>query len=304
MEHDTLRRDELRDWFARVIRARATGAASAWLDKARAAVAARPPHANTVLGFYSGAGRRVGKSALTLALAERAEWERLVPGMVIDHWGLDEAARAWLLLSLTHLDADAYQSLAHQAYELGDSREQEGWLRALVLLPACERFRDVAIDACRTNIKPLFEAIACENPYPARHFPELNFNQLVLKSLFMGVEVMRISALESRLNAELSRMANDFASEREAAGRPVPVDIWIVIGPHADAAALNRLLRHGRGPDPLHRANAAAGLGLRGDDALRTTLEGWKREEREPKVIAALDAALHRLDLARKSAAS
>ncbi len=82
-----------------------------------------------------------------------------------------------------------------------------------------------AVDACRTSIQPLFEAIACDNPYPAGHFPELNFNQMVLKALFNGVALSRIVGLQGRLNPEMSRMAGDYAAERRAAGRAVPADI-------------------------------------------------------------------------------
>jgi hypothetical protein len=86
-------------------------------------------------------------------------------------------------------------------------------------------FLDTAIDACRTNIIPLFEAIACENPYPAKYFPELNFNQMVLKCLFNRIAVSRIVGLESRLNEQLSRMADNYARELNAAGREVSEDI-------------------------------------------------------------------------------
>ena len=75
----------------------------------------------------------------------------------------------------------------------------------------------------------IFEAIACENPYPARHFPELNFNQMVLKAAFNGVALARVVGLSSRLNAELARMASDYASERRAAGRSVPADLGLVM---------------------------------------------------------------------------
>jgi hypothetical protein len=76
----------------------------------------------------------------------------------------------------------------------------------------------------------VFEAIACENPYPAAHFPELNFNQMVLKALFTGVALERVIGLDGRVTPELARMANDYASERRAAGRSVPADIWRVTG--------------------------------------------------------------------------
>ena len=66
------------------------------------------------------------------------------------------------------------------------------------------------------------------NRYPAAHFPERSFNQLVLKALFVGLPLARIEGLESRLNADLSRMAKDYAGEREAAGRSVPRDIALL----------------------------------------------------------------------------
>ena len=102
------------------------------------------------------------------------------------------------------------------------------------MLPAPERFLGIAVDACRSHIQPLFEAIACENPYPARHFPELNFNQMVLKVLFTGVALERVLAFENRVTTELGRMAADYASERRAAGRSVPQDIGQLTGERGD----------------------------------------------------------------------
>lgn len=98
------------------------------------------------------------------------------------------------------------------------------------LLTAPERFRAIAIDACRTNILSLFEAIACDNPFPARAFPDLQFNQLVLKALSNSIPLSRIVGLDRRANAELARMADAYASERAAAGRAVPADIRLVTG--------------------------------------------------------------------------
>ena len=102
-------------------------------------------------------------------------------------------------------------------------------LRGLAVLPYGETFEDVAVDSCRTNILQLLEAIATNNPYPARHFPELNFNQMVMKCLFNGVPLAKVVDLDGRLNAELKRMAESYASERQAAGRPVPADIQLAV---------------------------------------------------------------------------
>ena len=85
------------------------------------------------------------------------------------------------------------------------------------------------LQACRTNAKDVFEALVCENPYPAAHFPELGFNQAVLKAIFMEVSVRRIEGLNARITAELKRMVSDFASERRAAGRAVPEDTGTIM---------------------------------------------------------------------------
>lgn len=294
--------ESLRKGLEVVIRARADETARGWLDKALQAAAAGPFSANKVLGYYSAASRKLGKVALNLSGEERTAFAKLAGELSLDHWGLDEAGRAAMLLSLGRLPADEFRVFAIQAYELGDSREQESWLRALILYPQCERFRDVAIDACRTNIKPLFESVACENPYPCRYFPELNFNQMVMKSLFMGVEIARIIGLEDRLNPELSRMTDDYAAEREAASRAVPADIWLALAPFAAPAALDRAYRYAGSADSTHRRNVATGLGMRGDPAQRTRLQDWRRQEGDPQVIAALDAALQRLAASSRSA--
>jgi hypothetical protein len=109
-------------------------------------------------------------------------------------------------------------------FEAGELGEQESVLRTLSLLPEPERFLETGLQAGRTNTRRVFEALACENPYPAAHFPELNFNQLVLKAIFMEVPVSRIEDLARRITPELRRMAAAYASERRAAGRTVPDD--------------------------------------------------------------------------------
>ena len=71
--------------------------------------------------------------------------------------------------------------------------------------------------------------MVCENPFLAEHFPALNFNQAVLKAIFMEVSARRIEGLDARITPELQRMAASYKSERLAAGRTVPVDIDYLI---------------------------------------------------------------------------
>jgi hypothetical protein len=208
--------------LAELLRPRCGEAGLGWL--AERAARLRGASARTaLLEAFTGAARALGRAPLALSPEEQARLAIVDPELSPSQWSVADAGRAWLLLEAGD------PSLVLAAYEEGDSAEQQSWLRALPLLPSPERYLPAAIDNCRTNILPQFEALACENPYPARHFPDPNFNQLVLKALFNGIPTARITGLERRLNAELSRMASDYAAERRAAGRSVPADIGTVI---------------------------------------------------------------------------
>ena len=142
---------------------------------------------------------------------------------------LDRARLTLLAAALAARPPAEQVALVEGLYRTGEQREQQSVLRALFELPDGARFCALAIEACRTNSLTVFAAIASDNPYPAAHFPELHFNQLVLKAIFLGVSVERIVGLERRTNPELLRMAREYASERRAAGRPVPSDVDHVI---------------------------------------------------------------------------
>lgn len=228
----------MREFLLDILKVRLTREQWAWLENALPSPTGRGrgegsandgSSKSAVMANYTQASRRLGKFALQLAESERIQLRKLDPLLTIDHWGADEAARAAMLLSIAHLPENDYSQLVLACYELGDSREQQSWLRALSVLPCGELFVHTAIDSCRTNIIPLFEAIACENPYPSIHFPDLNFNQMIMKCLFNRIALSRIAGLESRFNTELSRMADQYRNERELAGRDLPPDIWVAI---------------------------------------------------------------------------
>ena len=281
----------MKQFLQELLRVRVSAEGWTWLENA-SATAAEPVRESALMGNYAGAGRRVGKEALALDAGEKLLAREMDDELIFDHWGADEAARALLLLSLDHLPAEEFMGIAVRAYELGDSREQTSWLRAAILLPNSERFLATAVDACRTNILSLFEAIACENPYPARYFPDANFNQLLMKCLFNGLAIARVVGLGRRLNTELSRMANDYVDEREAAGREVPSDIWLALAPHVDSEGVPRVHSYLSHEDPDHRYWAAVGLGTRPDGEGRQVLQERLRIEEQPRVRDAIDAAL------------
>ena len=146
-----------------------------------------------LIALYSAATIRVGRAPLALDAAEQARLASLIPELAFDRWTIDDVARALLLMARREagrVDED-FVADATACFEQADAREQQSWLRAVSVWPESPRFLPTVIDACRTNIVPVFESIACENPYPSRHFPERNFNQVILKALFNQVACRR-----------------------------------------------------------------------------------------------------------------
>jgi hypothetical protein len=199
-----------------------------WLEASRPRHDA-PPSAVGFRAAFAGAGRRL--RAVEPRLSSDEEQSLRALGILSPRdWGLDGLARAALLRdALDALPPERHVALVREVYLKGDEREQAAVLRALSRLPDPARFLDIGTDGCRTNVRDVFEAIACENSYPAEHFPDPAFNQLVLKAYFVGVPVARILGIERRRTPELRRMAADYASERRAAGRPVPADIHLAM---------------------------------------------------------------------------
>jgi hypothetical protein len=214
--------------LATILCARGGDATRSWLE--RAAAEAVVSNLATLPSAYTAASRSVGRAALVLTASEQRALALAAPQYSFAGWTEYDAARAVLLLeAAAAVPVETFVRGAVHCYELGDAREQQSWLKGVGLMPHPEQFLEVAVDGCRTNILQGFESMACENPYPARYFPELNFNQMVLKALFMGVALTRIVGLQTRLNPHLSRMAADYAAERRAAGRPVPADLPLAL---------------------------------------------------------------------------
>jgi hypothetical protein len=180
-----------------------------------------------LLARYATAAQWAGRGPLALDAAALRELQAAAPDLGFERWTRDDAARALLLIAHRNQGhtGESFVADARACFENGDAREQQSWLRAIALWPEANAFLADAIDACRTNIIPVFEALACENPYPAAHFPDRNFNQVVLKAMFNSIALARIVGLRGRVNADLTRMARDYAAERTAAARTVPADI-------------------------------------------------------------------------------
>jgi hypothetical protein len=209
-----------------VLTSRLPEEAASWFRQALHKVRAKGEATDAFLIMWSGAGRRLGQALLF----GPTEDEKRLP-FFPDGWGADEFGRTLLLqAALAARLPEAHTALVNELFTTGDLRERRGVLRALPHLPAPERFVAVGIEAVRNNAIPVIEAIACENAFPARHFSQEAFNQLVLKCLLCEVPLARVVELPRRVTPELRRMVESYASERRAAGQPVPADVALVLG--------------------------------------------------------------------------
>jgi hypothetical protein len=210
---------------------RLTEAESAWLRSALDKIRATSVAANSLLPLWSAAGRRLGQVGIELSVAEAARLPFSPRG-----WSTDEYGRALLLTAAVEIEPlEHHVTVVGDLFRTGELREQRALLRALPYLPTPGRFSATAIEAVRSNATSVVEAIACDNPYPALHFRDEAFNQMVLKCLFNGLPLERVRGLGRRVTPELRRMVAAYASERRAAGRAVPKDAALVTEGNMDA---------------------------------------------------------------------
>lgn len=141
-----------------------------------------------------------------------------------------EIIRIFLLLTLfeQHKGLNKRTSLK-QYYQAGDSAEKMAFLKGLSVLDEDGEAINIAVNAARCNSLDEFSALTLNNAYPAKHFAELNFNQLVLKALFNGLEIDNVIKLANRANTNLANMCFSYAIEQALAQRIPPASLWLVI---------------------------------------------------------------------------
>ncbi|QXI26027.1 EboA domain-containing protein [Pseudomonas vanderleydeniana] len=153
---------------------------------------------------------------------------RQVPGN--SAWTHAQLAHVLLLAQALEYQAeDQRLALLRQVFLWGDDQEKIALLRALDWLDSHGAALDLALQAGRTNNSQVFAAIALDNPYPARHYDERAFYQLILKALGMGLDVRRTEGLPRRRGHPLNQLALDLLEEQLAAERTVSAGLVQVI---------------------------------------------------------------------------
>lgn len=179
---------------------------------------------------------------------------RDVPGK--PEWTMDRLARVLLLQSMIATEPVKGLQAIDMLFDTAELQELAALYSALPLLPQPKRWLLRATDAVRSNMGPVFDAIAFENTYPADHFSEAAWNQLVLKCIFNDKPLTRIVGLLDRANQALANDLSNLAHERWAAGRNVPAEAWQLVPRFMNETLLADVTRLLQSPSEADQAAA------------------------------------------------
>jgi len=144
------------------------------------------------------------------------------PEFNIDNWTLDQLCRFSLLMYYPLLSVQSITTLISVA----DTREQVTIYKSIPYLANASHFASIVVNGIRTNIVDVFDAIALNNPYPASNFSQDEWNQMILKAIFMERPIYQIKDVDQRKNKKLAHILFDYARERWAASRRVTPELW------------------------------------------------------------------------------
>lgn len=209
------------------------------------------------------APRKLGKQDLSLSTAELADAHACRAGWQPADWTIDQAARMVLLLA--DQDEAVFMRRLHQLCVTGDVGELVTLYAGLPIYPFPESLTNRAAEGLRSNIKAVFEAVAHGNPFPADHFEDGPWNQMVLKALFIDSRLHPILDLDRRANEDLARILIDYMHERLAAGRSITPELWRCVGPYLHLVSEADLERAQTTDDALEQQGLALALAKASD---------------------------------------
>ena len=176
------------------------------------------------------ASRFIPKQLLMLTETESARVKMLIAGWNLDSWNILNTVRVSFILARSDLLSSTFADTFNQWFSYADEGELCAYYRAIPLLPESQRLVWRAAEGCRTNMKTIFMAVACDSPFPCIYFDDVAWNQLIVKALVTDTPLARVYGVESRLSHELTHIVLDYMDERSSAGRHIPVDAWLCIG--------------------------------------------------------------------------
>lgn len=215
-----------------------------WLRETSAAVAA---NASALRSTFPMVGRKVGRDTLEEGADPTDVWA----------WTIDDAARVLLLLAA----GERAEAELADLYRFGDAAERRGVLRALPYLDIEDRGVGLVDDAVRTNDTRLIAAAL--GPYATKYLSDAQYDQAILKCVFVGVPITGLDGIPERVTPDGARMLAAFVHERVAAGRDLPPEVWTVIDRYPDPEEIAAIEAELQSPFEDRRAAAERALSYR-----------------------------------------
>lgn len=227
---EELNKTAMISYLLRILSGGSEGEDIAWLEEQKSRIQSDGSGLKLFTAF-SQASRYFKKEPNRLSQTDLAEAEQLVGGFRPDTWNRLQTARTYLLLHFEAKDAQHFIKTLDRLLGSADMYEQEAIYAALPILPYQDNLKLRAAEGLRTNITSVFDAIALNNPYPAKYLDELAWNQMVIKAFFLQRPIYQMVDADSRANEDLAKILIDYAHERWAASREVMPELWRFMAP-------------------------------------------------------------------------
>jgi len=169
--------------------------------------------------------KKIPRDHLQLSPAKIQTIHLKYPEFNIENWTLDQLCRFSLLMYYSLLSVKSLTKLISVA----DTREQISIFKSIAYLENASHFTPIVVNGIRTNIVDIFDAIALKNPFAASYFSQDEWNQMILKAVFMERPIYQIKNIDQRKNEKLAHILFDYARERWAASRRVTPELWRMI---------------------------------------------------------------------------
>ncbi|GAB6900587.1 EboA domain-containing protein [Kineosporia succinea] len=196
------------------------------------------------------------RESLVRIEADPASIRRLFPMVTRKVGAGHEQVRARLLRALP--DRSELPGL----YRYGDVHERRAVIASAAVLGVDDTLLELARDAFRSNDPRLVTASAAAAVVERLSDDEVD--QVLMKCVFMGIDLSEVPALTARATARTSKMVAGFALERIVAGRDVAPQLWGVIDRYPPDVEIAQIERQLTADDPERRRAAAQALAGRG----------------------------------------
>ena len=212
----------------------------------------------------------------------------------IGHWLQTCLARVYLIaeaIAQSYDHPERFKAL-YKLYDICDTDGRVACLRALNFMHGViQDGLNMVHDAGRTYLSELMEAAWCKHLFSSTHMSAEEFRKAVLKALFCEVSIEDFLNIDRAADQELSRRLCEFANEREAAERTVPLAVWRVAAYYPIEGLVARLIGRLEHPNREDRLTAAISLLRAEDPKALAFIQSRLKRENDPEIRSVLTQA-------------